>query len=89
MDKQQLRANLQQLHAELSRTQTLDPEAETLLRDLQADIQTLLQHAEPEAQHYQPLDARLKTAVEQFEVSHPVLAESMQAVLEILSRMGI
>jgi hypothetical protein len=91
MDKQQLHQLLEQLHAELSRAEKVEGEELELLKNLKADVQTLLARAEeePSPQQYSSLGDNLREAIRQFEISHPNLTWAMGEVLEILSRAGV
>jgi hypothetical protein len=91
MDNQQLHKLLEQLHAELSQAETVGGDELELLKHLKTDVQAILERASGEAtpQQYTSLDSNLRTAVRQFEVSHPNLTWAMGEVLEILSRAGV
>lgn len=88
MDSEQLKATLRQLHEELGRGATVDPETESLLQQLAEDIDELStrQALGPERQGL--LD-RLLDLSEGFEESHPQLARAIGSVAEALSRLGI
>jgi predicted component of type VI protein secretion system len=91
MDKQQLHKMLEQLHIELSQAETVAGDELELLKSLKSDVQSILNRTEGEAspQQYSSLGNNLRTAVQQFEVSHPALTWAMGEVLEILSRAGV
>ncbi len=91
MDKEQLHKMLEQLHAELSKAQTVEGEDLELLKSLGRDVQAVLARAEGETslQQYSSLGGDLRTAIRQFEISHPALTWAMGEVLEILSRAGV
>lgn len=82
-DKPQLRRALEQLHAELEQTRTMDPESRQLLLHLQADIQAAL--TEPSAAANATLGRRLDVAVAHFEESHPDLTLTIKQVLDNLA----
>ncbi|HSJ97487.1 MAG TPA: DUF4404 family protein [Myxococcota bacterium] len=87
MDKQHLRAQLASLHQALADADSVGPEARELLRAVMDDIERLLEveaREEPEG-----LMDRLREAVEDFEESHPTLAEAAGRVIDALARMGI
>ena len=85
MDPQQLHQSLQQLHAELDRTQTLDDESRQLLEQLQHDIQGVLR--ESNATTHQSLSDQLGAAVAHFEDSHPELTLTLKQVLDNLAQI--
>ena len=67
-----LRGKLEELHAELEKTECVDDPDCEILRDVMEHIQTILDQSEPVPAHrYISLGARLGQAVKQFEVSHP------------------
>jgi len=90
MDKQQLHTRLEELHAALEQTDSLDAaERATLLR-LRGDIEALLSGREDAtAQHYKGLAERLREDVEQLEASHPQATLLMGRVIDALANIGI
>jgi hypothetical protein len=83
----ELERRLEELHAELARTQNLDPKSRELLADVQRDIESALarsQQSEPAT-----LRERLEAAIEHFETTHPVLTATMGRVIDQLANMGI
>jgi hypothetical protein len=88
LEKQHLREQLAALHAALADAESVGPEARELLRAVMDDIQRLL---EVEARDEEPegLMDRLREAAEDFEESHPTLAEAAGRVIDALARMGI
>jgi uncharacterized protein DUF4404 len=90
MDPQELRAMLEQLHAELGNAQSVDEGEREMLKHLMADIQTVLARSgEGAPPHYQPLIQRLGEAVKHFEASHPTLTLLMGRALDTLSNAGV
>ena len=89
MDKQQLREQLEQLHAELARVETLDSAEAEMLKHLAGDIREILEREEHHAEHYSGLGARLKAAVARLEASHPRTTERMRQVIDQLAYLGI
>jgi hypothetical protein len=90
MSQEQLRLTLEQLHAELSQTETLDEPSRALLQHTMADVQAMLAKADPEIAGNTPdLVARLQEGIQVFEVSHPTLSLAMQEVVALLSDAGI
>ncbi|HEY8492579.1 MAG TPA: DUF4404 family protein [Myxococcota bacterium] len=89
MAKQQLRAQLAALHEALADAESVGPEARELLENVMEDIRQLLELEEQRAGEPEGLIERLREAVEDFEESHPVLAEAAGRVIDALARMGI
>ena len=80
----ELHRTLRELRAELAEVSDVDPSTEKLLLEIRSDIDAVMEKAEHHA-----LGERLGEALQQFEASHPRLAEAMSAVLDQLSRIGI
>jgi hypothetical protein len=89
MDKQQIREQLEQLHAELQEVGSVDSQERELLQSLASDIRDILERAEDQAQTYGGLGTQLKGAVAQLEASHPRTTLLMRQVIDQLSYMGI
>jgi Ser/Thr protein kinase RdoA (MazF antagonist) len=88
VEKQHLRDQLAALHAALADAESVGPEARDLLRAVMDDIQRVLELEEREREPEGLVD-RLREAVEDFEESHPTLAEATGRVIDALARMGI
>lgn len=89
MDKQQLRGQLEQLHAELAQVESLDSADAEMLRRLAVDIQEILEREENQPDHYTGLGERLQDAAARLEVSHPRATEVMRQVIDQLAFLGI
>jgi hypothetical protein len=89
MDKQQLRAQLEQLHTELAQVKTLDSTEAEMLQHLAEDIREVLEREENQPQHYTGLGDRLKEGVARLEASHPRATEAMRQAIDQLSYLGI
>ena len=89
MDKQQLRGRLEQLHAELQETKTLDATDRELLQNLAGDIREILERGDDHPQQYSSLGERLNDAVAQLEATHPRATMLMRQVVDQLAFMGI
>jgi septation ring formation regulator EzrA len=89
MDKEQLRKQLELLHAELAQVKTLDSTEAEMLRHLASDIREVLEREENQAQHYSGLGEQLKEAVARLEASHPRATEAMRQVIDQLAYLGI
>ena len=89
MDKQQLRTQLEQLHAELAQVKTLDSTEAEMLQHLAEDIQEVLDREENQPRHYTGLGDRLKEGVARLEASHPRATEAMRQAIDQLAYLGI
>jgi hypothetical protein len=90
MDTEPLKKELEQLHAELQKTQTVNPEQSELLQQLVKDVKELLARSgEIDLAQNTSLTARLTQAIELFEITHPALTGQMDKLLNILSGAGI
>ncbi len=87
MEKQELRALLEQLRLEVEQTTVVDEKGRELLRALEADIHDLLQRSE--GPHFPSLFERLQETISHFEVEHPSLTATLSQVLDSLSNIGI
>jgi hypothetical protein len=85
MNNQELLDLLEKVHAEIERTDTIDEESLALLRDLDVDIRHLIDEQESPA----GVVERIETALQHFEVSHPVITAALSRAMEILSGAGI
>jgi Domain of unknown function (DUF4404) len=87
---QDLREQLERLHTELQRTQSVDEETRALLESLMVDTRHLIEHEGDElTERHQTLNGRLEEAVARFEGTHPDLAYVMARVIDTLSGLGI
>lgn len=95
MDRRDLHATLEKLHADLHDARELDPGERDLLVELMRDIRRVLDApADPEvnageAEGAQGLRDRLDTSLLDLQESHPQLVESVRHVVDYLSAMGI
>ena len=90
MDDQELRSLLEQVHAEIEHSDTVDEKERELLTHLAADIRDLLARTEGEEN---PAESsvvnRLEESIDHFEVTHPDLTMLLAKLLETLSNAGI
>lgn len=86
MDTQKLHDLLHQLQNELKDTETLDEQGVQLLKDLDEDIQALLERTGAPEESFAE---RLENAVYAFEATHPTLTAAISRVLDSLSGAGI
>ncbi len=90
MDDQPIHARLQQLHAQLEQTPTIDDQTRADLKVLLNDIQTSLQKQDRALAPPAPsLRERLGKAALGFEVSHPHLTLALEEVANRLAEMGL
>ena len=88
--QQELRARLQELDAELKRTQASDDTQREHLRAMQRDVQALLDHTSATAQAGDPPTVHgLRAGLQHFEATHAVLTSLVEQVLNTLSNAGI
>ena len=88
MENQNLRQALEQLHAELQRTDSTDPKTRELLQHLINDIQNVLQDTRTESPpRYDDLRQPLADSVKRLEDSHPSLVLTIGRVLDNLARV--
>lgn len=94
MERQQLRELLQELHTQLQTGAPVDPETATLLKTLAQDVDRAAATPStaaapiPAVDHQSLLD-RMLSVTEDFEESHPQLAEIIGRMATTLSRIGI
>jgi len=89
MNDEQLRAQLEHLHAELQQADDLDTQQRELLQTLANDIHRLLNRNENQPHHYRSLGERLKEVVAQLEASHPQITLLMRRAIDSLAYLGI
>ncbi len=89
MNREQLREQLEDLHAKLKQADALDPQQRELLEARANDIDQLLKRIEPEAHHYRSLGERLNEDLAQLEASHPQITLLMRQVIDSLAYLGI
>lgn len=86
-----LRNKLADLHAELGRTSSVDPQSRELLIGLLDDITRLLGGDDRTAVDQQEprLDERLDSLAIRFETEHPALGTALRRVIDALAKAGI
>ena len=85
--KTELKDQLAALHAELGRTQAVDPQLRQLLIELLGDITRLL--GKPGAATEHSVAERLDELAVQFEAEHPALGSAIRQVVDTLGKAGI
>ena len=86
MTNEKLREQLQQLHDELERTDSIDEKGREMLADLDADIHKIL--GQPDISP-PSIQERLQDAIDHFEVEHPAITAALSQMLNTLSNAGI
>lgn len=90
MDTNELRTNLERLHAELQSTESIDAESRELLASVLSDIESLLQgDSREKPSKSESLADRLEHALTHFEEEYPTLTSYIGQVADALSRLGI
>ncbi len=90
MDKRQLKATLDSLHAELSTAGSVDEDTAESLRDVAHDIDRLLAtDGKPDRESVESLAERLRAVVIDFESKHPRLAGVLNQLVDGLANLGI
>lgn len=83
-----LNEQVAELHAELARTRSADPELRELLISLLADITRLLGQSTSTTEQQSPA-MHLDALAVQFEAEHPALGRALRQVVDTLSKAGI
>ena len=90
MDSNDLREQLNRLHAELSSAERVDPQNRQLLGDVMQDIKRLLEPPGSQGSGGAASVAeRLEGLAVQFEVDHPALAVSTRRFIDLLGKVGL
>jgi len=80
---------LEELHAELQRTDAIDNRSREVLRSVLGDIEDLLAHKQEPGARPESVVARLREAVRSFETTHPTLTDAIRRLADTLAGMGI
>ena len=90
MKKKQLHKSIEELHAELKRTQPADDHIRGHIERLILEIDLLRQEpGEIPLHRYQQFLERLRESVQHFEAAHLSLTQAVGRVINALSNMGI
>ena len=86
-----LKAHLKALHRQLQETNDVDPELETLLRQLDGDIdRALARRAESQQdENTFGLSSRTQELAARFNANHPTVSAGLRQLGNMLSNMGI
>lgn len=88
MEPTPVRAQLESLHRELLQSPSLDDRGRQTLADVEADLQRLGDSPAPLAER-EEMQSRWKSAVVEFEGSHPQLASGLEQMANLLSNFGL
>jgi len=90
MKKKRLHKSIEELHAELKRTQPADDHIRGHIERLILEIELLKQEPGDIPVHrYQQFLERLRESIQHFEASHLSLTQAVGRVIDALSNMGI
>ncbi|QOY94412.1 DUF4404 family protein [Massilia sp. UMI-21] len=86
-----LKAHLKALHRQLQETNEVDPELETLLRQLDGDIDRALARREENRldENTYGLSSQTQELAARFDVRHPTFSAGLRQLGNMLSNMGI
>jgi len=88
MNEKSLRELLNSLHEVLENTEKVDPETLELVRELDEDINRLVENGSAEDEFDNVVD-RAKSVETRFAVDHPVAERFLREIIDALSRVGI
>jgi Domain of unknown function (DUF4404) len=90
MERQELTAKLAELHAELSRSNQVDPANLERLRELTAEVDRLLDQDEAtDDEEAAGVTSGLKDLLLKFEADHPELSLTLGKIADGLAAIGI
>lgn len=84
MNNQELTELLRKLHDELDDIKDVDEKSLQLLRDLEKDIDEVLERSDQDS-----IVERLREAIREFEVTHPSITAMLSEISNILNNAGI
>lgn len=88
MNEKSLRELLNNLHEVLENTEKVDPETLKLVRELDEDINRLVENGSAEDEFDNVVD-RAKSVETRFALEHPVAERFLREIIDALSRVGI
>lgn len=88
MEPTPLRAQLESLHRELLQSPSLDERGREALAGVEADLRRLGDAPTPPVER-EEMQSRWKSAVVEFESSHPQLASGLEQMANLLSNFGL
>lgn len=88
MDKERLKSLLISLHKELANTDEVDADTRELVRELDSDIQKLIDPAK-DADHRASVLERADSLETRFAAKHPTAERFIREIIDLLGKMGI
>ena len=88
MNDKSLKELLNSLHAVLEKTDEVDPETLELVRNLDEEINRLVESDSPDDEFANVVD-QAKSVETRFAVEHPVAERFLREIIEALSKVGI
>jgi len=88
MNDKSLKELLNNLHAVLEKTDEVDPETLELVRNLDEEINRLVESDSPEDDFDNVVD-QAKSVETRFAVDHPVAERFLREIIDALSKVGI
>jgi ABC-type transporter Mla subunit MlaD len=88
MNDKSLKELLNSLHAVLEKTDEVDPETLELVRNLDEEINRLVESDSPDDDFDNVVD-QAKSVETRFAVDHPVAERFLREIIEALSKVGI
>lgn len=88
-DSSNIQARLAELHRELEKAGSVDPQLRKLLEQLDADIDRLLGPEESEDDLQQSVEEQIDAIAAGFAARHPTLDAVLREIAAALGRMGI
>jgi hypothetical protein len=89
MNREELLANLKQLHEQLTEGGVLDPETRAMLDTVTSDIRNALDQEVLAPAGEEPLSERIRLKLIEFEARHPNLSGILERITDGLASMGI
>ncbi len=88
MNEKKLKLLLRQLNDELEQTSSVDTDTVSLLKDLEDDVQRLLD-AGAEAPEYESALNQAQALEARFAVEHPKAERFLREIMDLLAKVGI
>jgi len=88
MTEKSLKERLNELQEMLEKTEQIDPETRKLVRDLDEEVDRLLDPESPDDDFDSVMD-HARAVETRFAVEHPVAERFLREIIEALSRLGI
>ena len=89
MSNEELKRQLDELHGELEKANTMAPEERDLLGHLMSDIVSISQGTFDTGKPKETLREQLEHKASDFDVDHPRVAAVIRQVLDALNKMGV